>query len=624
MFESSFIKRLTGRAAGIMLVLAASTSLSSCYDSMLDYEGNASDIQTDGNSSSSGTLASVDQAVGFLREAQMLVIDAREHKYQYQRSFISDDVAGYMSAPHNFDGRLVSTLAFYSGFASGPEANLRWVAQQVIPVIRSCDTLQIAPLSALGSILFSDECLQYTNAHGPMAIKDYKALKEKHPLTYQKQSEVYSILFDDLVRADSLLAEYQKAPNEAIDAAIVSTDRITQQKGAEAIVKYWRKYANSLILRMAMTAVDVEGYTVKINNETKTVKQLGEEAVQRGVLMPGDKPIALICGSGTDVGYHPLYKIANNWVDSRLNANYHNYLVRTQHPILDFWFAKNQGEIKNAKGATMGKEKQHLSVRSGMKLNTAGMTAQTYQYYSKFTLNFAGEPLSLFKVEETQFLLAEAALRGWAVGGSDEDFYNAGIHEFFKNHAFSEQQYEDYMKWKGMGNIGTDENHYEGAVYRDFLNNENDLPKYEGYYKLNNSLGLPANADTNPYLNNSKEQRLQKIITQKWIALFPMSLVAWTDYRRTGYPVMLPYCPFAYNYSDGSLDEPRYNWKNGNITNEGVTIRRIPYDTSDSEVAKEIEESAAPALDAETIGRSLGDKQGTRLWWDVFPKKKLQ
>ncbi len=621
MLLSSFIKRYI--CQGSLLLLTATVGLSSCYDSMLDYEGNAGEIKTDGNSSSSGVLANVDQAVGFLREAQMLVIDAREHKYQYQRSFISDDAAGYMSVPHNFDGRWVSSLAFYSGFASGPEANLRWVAQQVIPVIRSRDSLKIDPLAALGSILFSDECLQYTNVHGPMAINDYKALKEKHPLTYQKQSEVYAILFDDLVRADSLLAEYQKSPTETMDAAIVKTDRITQQNDAKSIVTQWRKYANSLILRMAMTAVDVDGYLVKINNEQKTVKQLGEEAVQRGVLEPGDKPIALICGSGTDVGYHPLYKIANTWVDSRLNANYHNYLVRTQHPILEFWFAKNQGDIKNAKGASIAKETQYVSIRSGMKLNTAGMTAQTYQYYSKFTLNFAAEPLALIKVEEVQFLLAEAALRNWSVGGTDESFYNAGINEFFKNHSFSQQQYDEYMNWKGMGNIGVNEELYEGAIYKDFLNNENDLPQYEGYYRLNNSLELPANADTNPYLNESKEQRLQKIITQKWIALFPMSLVAWTDYRRTGYPIQIPYCPFAYNYSDGTLDEPRYNWKTGAITNEGVTLRRIPYDTSDSEVAKEIEDSAAPALNAETTGTSQGDKQGTRLWWDVFPKKKL-
>lgn len=605
-----------------ILLATASLGLTACYDTVTEYEGNASDINTGGQSSSSGTLASAAQAVGFLREAQMLVIDAREHKYQYQRSFTSDEVSGYVATPHNFDNRLKSTLAFYSNFASGPEANMNWVAQQTVPVMRSADTLGIAPLGAFASILFSDEALQYTNIHGPLALNDYKALKERHPLTYEKQSEVYSQLFVDLIKADSTLAAYEANPNNDTDEDIVETDRLTLQKDAKSIVAAWRKYANSLILRMAMTAVDVDGYTVNVNGVQKSVQTLGEEAVRRGVLMPGDRSIALVCGSGTDVGYHPLFKIANTWVDSRLNANYHNYLVRTQHPILEVWFAKNQGDIKNDKGQVAGKGSRIMSIRPGMTLATAGTTTYTYQYYSRFNDIFAGEPLSLFKVEEVQFLLAEAALRGWDVGGSDEDFYNAGIREFLRNHAL-ESQYDSYMSWKGMGTIGTNESSYDGAIYEDFLNSENDLPQYSGYYKLNNSYGLPQNADTNPYVNDSKEQKLQKIITQKWIALFPMSLVAWTDYRRTGYPVMLPYCPYAYNYSDGSLDEPRYNWLTGEIVNEGVTIRRIPYNTGESEIANEVQLTAEPALDAETTGTSHGDMQGTRLWWDVFPKKKL-
>lgn len=608
--------------AGVLL-LGGAFALTSCYDSVLDYEGNASEVKSDG-SSSSGSLSSVDDAVGFLRSAQMQVIDTREHKYQYQKSFIADDIVGYMSSPHNFDGRLVSSLAYYGNFASGPSGALNWVAQQTIPVIRSRESLKIDPLAALATILFSDAALQYTNVHGPLPLQDFKDLKEKHPLNYEKQSEVYATLFNDLIFADNLLAEYQKKPDTELDKKIVETDRLTRQTTAADIVKHWRKYANSLILRMAMTAEAVPNYTVKVGDQAKTVRQLGEEAVARGVLEPGDMPIAIPCGTGTTVSKHPLFTIANTWVDSRLNANYHTYLVRTQHPILTTWFNKNHGVIKNNKGETLENGMKFLSVRSGMKLNSSALTSQTYQYYTRFHDLFMGEPLSLVKVEEVQFLLAEAALRGWSVGGTDEQFYNAGVKEFFIKHGFSEQDYDDYMKWKGMGNIGIDESKYEGAVYEDFLNSENDLPKYEGYYKLNNSLGLPSNADTNPYLQDTKEQRLQKIITQKWIALFPMSLVAWTDYRRTGYPVLLPYCPYAYNYSDGSVEEPRYNWVTGEIVNEGVTIRRIPYDTSDLEIAKEVESSATPMLDAETTGTATGNKQGVRLWWDVFPKTKLQ
>ena len=606
----------------VSAIVSLSVALSSCYESALEYEGDVNSINSDdGTGSDEGFLASPDLAVGFLRTAQLRVIDAKEHPYQYQYTFIGDDPVGYMSSPHNFDGRMTSSLAFYSDFASGPAANLQWVAQQAVPVMRSADTLKIAPLGAFASILFSDVSLQYTNVHGPMPLSDYKVLKEERPLTYEKQSVVYTQLFQDLVRADSILAEYEKQPVESIDDLIKETDMLTEQSTAANIVTMWRKYANSLILRMAMTAVDVEGYTCNINGEEKTVRQLGEEAVRRGVLQAGDKTIGLLCGNGTEVGNHPLYKIANTWVDSRLNASYHNYLIRTQHPILEFWFAKNEGAITNRNQSTIKKEEKFLSIRSGMELSTQALTTQTY--YSKFNLNFSGEKLAFFKVEEVLFLLAEADLRGWNVGGTAEDFYNAGIKEFFTKHAFSDASYNEYMSWKGMGNLGVSPQIKEEAIYKDFLDSDNNLPLWGGYYMLNNSYDKPENADTNPYINDSKEQKLQKIITQKWITLFPLSTVAWTDYRRTGYPILLPYCPFAYGNSDGSLEEPRFNWETGEMLTTGVTIRRIPYNTGSLEIANEVALTATSALNEETTGTAKGDTQGTRLWWDIAEKKTL-
>ena len=41
----------------------------------------------------------------------------------------------------------------------------------------------------------------------------------------------------------------------------------------------------------------------------------------------------------------------------------------------------------------------------------------------------------------------------------------------------------------------------------------------------------------------SNEEKLERIITQKWIANFPLSTEAWADYRRTG-----PYNPQVRRY----------------------------------------------------------------------------
>ena len=57
------------------------------------------------------------------------------------------------------------------------------------------------------------------------------------------------------------------------------------------------------------------------------------------------------------------------------------------------------------------------------------------------------------------------------------------------------------------------------------------------------------------------EERLEKIITQKWIAMFPEGQEAWSEYRRTGYPKIFP---VVSNQRGGTID-----------TN--IQIRRIPF-----------------------------------------------
>ena len=36
---------------------------------------------------------------------------------------------------------------------------------------------------------------------------------------------------------------------------------------------------------------------------------------------------------------------------------------------------------------------------------------------------------------------------------------------------------------------------------------------------------------------SKQEEQLQKIITQKYLALYPNAVEAWTEYRRTGFPI---------------------------------------------------------------------------------------
>lgn len=92
----------------------------------------------------------------------------------------------------------------------------------------------------------------------------------------------------------------------------------------------------------------------------------------------------------------------------------------------------------------------------------------------------------------------------------------------------------------------------------------------------------------------SNEIKLEKIITQKWLALFPEGCEAWAEQRRTGYPRLFPVK--INNSKDGCIDTE-------------TMIRRLnfPADIIDTDVV--LYNSLVTALDGP-------DNAGTRLWWD--------
>lgn len=97
--------------------------------------------------------------------------------------------------------------------------------------------------------------------------------------------------------------------------------------------------------------------------------------------------------------------------------------------------------------------------------------------------------------------------------------------------------------------------------------------------------------------SDSKDKNLERIITQKWIAMFPNGQEAWTEYRRTGYPKLFP---VKVNNSAGTIDTD-------------VQIRRISFARSEyilnwENIQKAIELLGGP------------DNGGTRLWWDAENK----
>ena len=190
-------------------------------------------------------------------------------------------------------------------------------------------------------------------------------------------------------------------------------------------------------------------------------------------------------------------------------------------------------------------------------------------------------PLYFLKWSEVDLLRAEGVIRGWNVGGgmSAQELYERAIRNAF----FEEPIFVMY-----------------GCTYadlvEDYLNIEEALP-YVNVDPVGSGEDWPSVTKIGVKWNEADdlETKLEKIITQKYIALFPLSTEAWAEMRRTGYPKMFA----VLNTDDGD----------GSI-NQGDMIRRIPWVPTDPIVVNMVETSGIPALGGP-------DEQATRLWWDV-------
>ncbi len=90
------------------------------------------------------------------------------------------------------------------------------------------------------------------------------------------------------------------------------------------------------------------------------------------------------------------------------------------------------------------------------------------------------------------------------------------------------------------------------------------------------------------------EQKLERIITQKWIAVFPEGTEAWSEFRRTGYPRLYPI------KVSKNPDLPL-----------GTYIKRLTYGTV---VTNSSEAAYKQAINAHLDGKNSA---AAAIWWDV-------
>lgn len=507
------------------------------------------------------------------------------HAYQYQYSLGVDNYAQYATIPHTVFPyskiNITSTYNIDTKAYGGAMGAFKLVSKAMVPLLNHSAVDTIPELKAIYLLLYNYSALEVTDVYGPFPYTELKTNKEVGPFSYDDVRSIYMAIEANIDTALNCFRYFEQKPVEYQDAVkalltqnlLMANDRF---KGGYKNLDTWVRFANSLKLRMAMHIVKAEPVTAR---------RWAEEAVAGGVIEEEKSEISL---RPAVLGFrHPLIEIAS-WGDTRMSASMEMLFESLQHPYRNYLFLPNANPItNNITKEVLEAGKRVVGIRSGTHPGESqGYDDNQYIAFSRINHLYMHEaPLYIMKLSEVCFLRAEGAVRGWKMGGSAQEFYEKGI----RSANFEDREMKS--TWETGG-----KNIYDAHV--------------EEYMKLEKAVDytyVDPTGDTNPVKSpvtigvkwnesDNDEVKLEKIITQKYIAGFPDSFEAWVDLRRTGYPQLFEV--LNADEADGSLKQ-------------GDMIRRLPFpDTQDGSVLQDVLSTGIPGLGGP-------DLMGTRLWWDV-------
>ena len=266
----------------------------------------------------------------------------------------------------------------------------------------------------------------------------------------------------------------------------------------------WKKFANSLKLRIAMRMSDVapDMATTAIN-----------EAVASGIFESNDDNAWLIFEVGKP-NNNPLYQNQTERSDFAVSKVLVDFLEARSDPRLDFYA-----------NAPIGSD-EHVGFPYGMS-NSEATPISTDNVSMPGNVVYAPQAPGFFmNYDEVCFIMAEASLE-LGVAGSAQEWYEMGI----------EASMEMWNMILGMTPTGW---------YRIDNHTTDVLPEAITADDMSAYMADPM-VDW-----NGGEDQMKLIAEQKYIALYPQGLQAWFEWRRTTYPDVLVKAGDVISYSIGT------------------------------------------------------------------------
>ena len=468
------------------------------------------------------------------------------NRYQTAYNLAADCWSGYFGQNNNWGGPNNLNYFLKDGWVASSYTESYSTIVPLWQDLKGKTETQFPEVFALAQILKISAWHKATDMFGPIPYKE--AGKGLITVPYDSQEEVYKSMFKELSDAIEVLTKYADNGNSKL---LPNADAVYAGD-----VHKWVVYANSLMLRLAMRVYYADAALSKkyalqaVNHSYGVMKTKDDEAkMERGA--------SLEFKNNLDV-------LINQYNECRMGSSMLAYLGGYQDPRLPKYF--NTSTVSQA--VTVGTYGKYSGVPTGHDVSSN----DAFRDSSRPAIT-STTPTYWMRASEVYFLLAEAALHGFAVGGTAESLYEKGIEMSFEENGIASSEVADYMS-SGL----------KPSAYSFHLTNPGV------------NVDVPAVTQATTEWSGTDEEKLEKIMIQKWIALYPNGQEAWTEYRRTGYPKLHS---VVTNYSNGEIDSE-------------VGIRRMRFPTNKSTSAEDI----ANLESARKLLRGGLDKAGTRLWWD--------
>lgn len=413
----------------------------------------------------------------------------------------SGNYIGYFGNNNNWDFNIESNWNFTEGRMKYAYENFysnmfrQWNDINIL-ASRSDDPSD-QQILALANIVKITAWLRATDVFGPIVYTN--AGSGSIAPSLDAQNVVYKNMLSDLASAVEVL---KKAPARVLEKYDAIYDGSTTK---------WIKFANSLMLRMA----------VRVHFQDKA---LAQEYIAKA-LNPANGGVISNTDEEAKIKNSPKMPLLNSFIPSveeyketRMGTTIWSYLGGYSDPRRSAYFTT--GRYDNMFGYYAVAPANLFPKRTGT--NTAEFASKP-----KVTND---TPIYWLRASEVLFLKSEAVLFG-LIAGDAKQLYESGVKmSFLENNVTGADSYLTYTD--KPQNLTTSLYKY-GGIYANFftrysfnLSERNTSPKWD---------------DFNPESTlSNQEQQFQKIITQKYLALYPNAVEAWTEYRRTGYPFIMP------------------------------------------------------------------------------------